>query len=178
MQIMDVARFQSAYPAWLDAARPLLEAKDWGAAFKAGYPFPTNEESPWAPLAKPLAQCRVAILTTAGLYVAGEQPPFRAADIEGDWTLRELRDDQPLDKLAIAHDHYDHARALEDLACVYPHARLQELAAQGLIGGLAPTHFSISGYCTRPDQVVEHALPQVVQRLKIERTDVLLHVPV
>ncbi len=177
MQIMDLALFRSRYPRWLAEARPLLEAADLKGAFKT-YPFPTNPASPWTPLAKPLAQCRVAILTTAGLYVAGDQPPFRVTDIEGDWTLRELRNDQPLEGLAIAHDHFDHARAEADLNCVYPHTRLQELAAQGLIGGLAPTHFSISGYCTRADQVVEHTLPQVVQRLRAECTDVLLHVPI
>ncbi|HKI98516.1 MAG TPA: glycine/sarcosine/betaine reductase selenoprotein B family protein [bacterium] len=174
---MDVETFRSRYPAWLEATRPLLEAKDWGASFKT-YPFAVNTESPWAPQAKPLAECRVALLSTAGLYVPGEQPPFRAEDIEGDWSFRELPEGVAPEALAIAHDHYDHTRAETDRNCVYPHARLRELATAGVIGEVASRHYSISGYCTRPDHIVERSAPQIVQRLRQDRVDVLLHVPV
>lgn len=176
-QNMDTAAFRAAYPQWLEQTRPLLEAADWKAAFKT-YPFVVNDDAPWTPLAKPLAQCRVAMLTTAGLYVPGEQPPFRAADIEGDWTFRELPDDVPAERLAIAHDHFDHGRAEQDINCVYPHARLRELVAEGVLGGLTPVHYSISGYCTRPDLLVEHTVPEVVASLRQQRADVLFHVPV
>jgi D-proline reductase (dithiol) PrdB len=174
---MDIAGFRERYPAWLEQARALLEAKNWTEAFKS-YPFPVNTEAPWTPLAKALAQCRVAVLTTAGLYRRGEQPPFRAEDIEGDWSLRELPLDADPATLAIAHTHFDHARAEADLNTVYPLERLRELVQAGFIGDLAPTHFSISGYCTRPDLVSEHTAPQVVQRLRMERVDALLHIPV
>lgn len=177
MQPMDIPAFRERYPAWLEAARPHLEAKDWKTAFK-GYPYPTHDDAPWTPLEKPLSACRLAVLTTAGLYVAGDQPRFHAEDIEGDWTLRELPDDVPLDALDIAHTHYDTARAREDVNCVYPHDRLRELAADGVIGELASRHYSISGYCTRADLVAERTAPQVVERLRADGVDVLLHVPV
>lgn len=177
MQTMDIPAFRERYPAWLEAARPFLDVKDWTAAFK-GYPYPIHDEAPWTPLAKPLAQCRLAVLTTAGLYVAGEQPPFNAEDIEGDWTLRELPDDVALDALDIAHTHYDHTRAREDLNCVYPHDRLRELVADGVVGALASRHYSISGYCTRADLVAERTAPQMVERLRADGVDALLHIPV
>ena len=177
MHNMDMEAFRARYPEWLAATRPLLEAADWKTSFKT-YPFVVNADSPWTPFEKPLSQCRVAVLTTAGLYVPGEQPPFRAKDIEGDWTLRELPQDVPLASLAIAHDHYDHTRANADRNCVYPLERLRELVADGTIGSLAPVHFSISGYCTRPDLIVERTAPQVVQRLRTMAVDVLLHIPV
>lgn len=177
MEHMDTQAFQAAYPQWLEETRPLLEAANWKDAFKS-YPFVVNSDAPWSPLAKPLADCRVAMLTTAGLYLPGDQPPFRAADIEGDWTFRELPDDADPAQLSIAHDHFPHDRAEQDLNCVYPYARLRELVADGVLGGLAPVHYSISGYCTRPDRVLEHTLPQVVMSLRMHQVDVLFHVPV
>jgi D-proline reductase (dithiol) PrdB len=177
MQIMDIEAFRARYPAWLEATRPLLEAKNWKDSFKT-YPFVVNEDCPWTPLARPLAQCRVAMLTTAGLYVPGDQPPFRAEDCEGDWTFRELPVDAAPERLAIAHDHFDHTRAEEDRNCVYPLDRLRELADEGFIGALAATHYAISGYCTRPDRVVEHSAPQIAAHALQTGVDVLLHIPV
>lgn len=177
MQIMDVAAFQARYPDWLESQRPLLEQANWRDAYKT-YPFVLNEGSPWAPLGKPLAECRVAVLSTAGLYVPGEQPPFRAEDIEGDWTFRELPADVPPERMEIAHTHYDHARADADRNCVYPLARLRELVAEGVIGALAPVHYSISGYCARADLLAENTAPQVVQRARMDGVDAVLHVPV
>jgi D-proline reductase (dithiol) PrdB len=177
VQILDVERFRAAYPAWLAAMRPLLEARNWKDAFKT-YPYAVNTESPWTPLGKPVAQCRIAVLTTAGLYLAGAQPPFRATDIEGDWTVRELPGDVTVERIAIAHDHYDPARARADLNCVFPIDRLREMVDDGLIGELADVHYSISGYCTRADQVAEHTAPQVVARARQDRVDALLHIPV
>ena len=175
--IMDIAEFRARYPAWLDTVRPLLEAKNWKDAFLT-YPFPVHDQAPWTPMTRPLAECRVAMLSTAGLYVKDDQPRFKAEHIEGDWTLRELADEVPLAALDIAHTHYDNARAREDVNCVYPLERLRELAAAGVIGGLATRHYSISGYCTRADWITERTAPQVVERLQADRVDVLLHIPV
>jgi D-proline reductase (dithiol) PrdB len=178
MQLMDIAAFQERYPAWLERARAMLEASDFKGAFAADYPYVVNAEAPWTPPRKPLAQSRLAVLTTAGLYVKGEQPRFRDADVEGDWTFRELPGDAWVDQLEIAHTHFDHARAEQDLNCVYPLERLRELMADGVIGSLAQRHYSISGYCTRADLVAEHTAPQIAQRLAQDGVDVLLHVPV
>ena len=46
----------------------------------AGYyrNMPVQKEEPigWTPLAKPLNECRVALVTTAGIYVKDVDPPF------------------------------------------------------------------------------------------------------
>lgn len=177
MQIMDVEAFRARYPDWLEENRSLLEVANWKDAYKT-YPFARHEDAPWTPMRKPLSECRVAMLSTAGLYVPGEQPPFNAEHYEGDWTLRELPDDVPVETMAIAHTHYDHARADQDRNCVYPRERLHELAAEGVIESVASLHYSISGYCSRADLLVEHTAPQVIQRLRMEGVDVLLQVPV
>lgn len=83
--LMDMAAFKARYPQWLDENRPLLEAAKWKEAFK-NFPFAVNASAPWTPMEKPVAQTRLAVLTTAGLYLKGDQAPFDAANIEGDWT--------------------------------------------------------------------------------------------
>ncbi|NIT65061.1 MAG: hypothetical protein GWO39_15305 [Gammaproteobacteria bacterium] len=175
--IMNVAAFRARYPDWLEATRPVLEAKNWKEAFKT-YPFVVNAHAPWTPLTKPLAECRVALLSTAGAYVKDEQPPFDAENIEGDWTVREIPTDVDYAQLELAHTHYDHARADQDLNCVFPLQRLRELVAEGVIGSLAARHYSISGYCTTADKVAEHTAPQVAMRAKQDAVDAVLHVPV
>lgn len=177
MQLMDFEAFRARYPGWLEATRPLLEAKNWKESFKT-YPFVVNEDCPWTPLEKPLAECRLAMLSTAGLYLPGEQPPFRAEDYEGDWTFRELPTDVAPEQFAIAHDHYDHAWAEQDRNCVYPLQRLRELQAEGFIGEIAATHYSISGYCTRADLVAEHTALEIAKHAAQSGVDVLLHIPV
>ena len=177
MELMDMAVFQARYPEWLEENRSLLEAANWKEAFKK-FPFVLNASAPWTPMGKPLAQSRLAVLTTAGLYVKGDQAPFDAANIEGDWTFRELPGEAFTDQLAIAHDHYPHDAAEKDLNAVYPLDRLNELVEEGVIGELAQHHYSISGYCTRIDLLVENSISQLVDSLKAQQVDAVLHIPV
>jgi len=78
---------------------------------------------PWTPFTKPVAQCRVALITTAGVHRT-EDPPFSMEDKHGDPTYRLIpRDVSPRD-LCITHDYYDHRNADKDLNIVFPLDRL------------------------------------------------------
>ena len=176
-ELMDVAGFREKYGPWMEEVRPLLEAKDWKSAF-ASYPFPQPATAPWTPFSKELGQCRVALLSTAGIYLKDSQQRFDAENIEGDWSFRELPRTIKPDEVALAHTHYDHASADADLNAVLPLDRLGELEKEGVIGELLTPIFSISGYCTRPDLVAEQTAPQIAARVKEMRADVLLNIPV
>jgi hypothetical protein len=178
MEIMDLNAFTVKYEEWFARAKPLLEQGNWKDAFGAGFPTPVNTEAPWALPRKPLAQSRLALLSTAGLYIAGEQRPFDAKNIEGDWTFRELPRDVDPQRLEIAHTHYDHRSARQDLNAVFPLQRLKELEGDGVIGSLAPRAFVTSGYCTRLDRVVTETAPKIVRRLQEDQVDAVLHIPV
>jgi D-proline reductase (dithiol) PrdB len=178
MEIMDVGTFTAKYADWLGRVKPLLEQANWKDAFAAGFPTPVNPDAPWATLRKPLSQSKLALLSTAGLYLPGEQQPFDATNIEGDWTFRELPQDVDTSRLEIAHTHYNHASAKQDINAVFPLQRLKEMAADGVIGSLAPSAFVTSGYCTRLDKIVTETAPRIVERLKQERVDAVLHIPV
>jgi len=69
---------------------------------------------PWTPFARPVAQCRVALITTAGVHRT-EETPLSMEDKHGDPTYRLIpRDVSPRD-LCITHDYYDHRNADKDL---------------------------------------------------------------
>lgn len=177
VEVMDLAAFKAAYGPWLEQVRPLLDASDFKPAFET-YPFPMPQAAPWTPFTKDLSTCRVALVTTAGVYVKGEQEPFDAENIEGDWTFREVPADSSRDRLAIAHAHFDHTVAEQDLNCVLPLDRLRELENEGAIGEFLSPVFSISGYCTTADKITEQSAPAIVARLHEMGADVVLNIPI
>ncbi|MEC9225064.1 MAG: glycine/sarcosine/betaine reductase selenoprotein B family protein, partial [Actinomycetota bacterium] len=66
-----------------------------------------------------------------------------------------------------------------DLNVVYPIDRLEELAADGVIGEVAPRHFAFAG--NQPDTVSEIRLdtgPQCAGQLNADAVDVVLLTPV
>ena len=178
VQVMDVQAFRRDYPVWLEMARPALNEKRWKDAFALGYPYPRNEKIPWTPVIKSLAESRLGLLTTAGLYLKESQPAFDAFNYEGDWTHRLVPLDASAHAFSIAHDHYDHTSALADLNSVLPADRLRELVAEGVVKEVLPTAFSISGYCTRADQIAEVTAANAVEFFRKGAVDAVLLVPV
>lgn len=81
---------------------------------------------PWAPMTKRLSECRVAIVTTAGVHLKGE-PPFDMFDKDGDHSFRAIPLSAPTDALKITHDYYDHTDAEKDINIVFPIDRLKGL---------------------------------------------------
>lgn len=102
-------------------------------------PVPDYDGAPWT-AAPPLEQARVAIVTTAGLYRRGEDP-FELFDQSYRLLPAEERD------LIVGHNslNFDRTGVLADLNVVYPVDRLAELAAEGVIGSVAPRHVAFMG---------------------------------
>ena len=112
---------------------------------KLGFPPYRWTENPdcsqWTPLQKLLERCRVALLSSGGIYIKDEQPPFNPD--RDDLTFREIPNDVERETLAISHDNYDHTDAMKDINCMFPIDRLRELDAQGIIGEFAATTYTI-----------------------------------
>jgi len=69
-------------------------------ALIAGYPFRRIDWRPGARLTKPLNEARIALISTAGLYLAGQEP-FRHSIRHDDCSYREIPDDTAIATLAI-----------------------------------------------------------------------------
>ncbi len=172
-----LAPFRTRYAEWSVEARPLIERHEYGAAFKT-YPWPTFTTTPWTPIDRPLATCRVGVVTTGGLYRTGADTPFDGEAPEGDWSVRTIPADVPIQTLGIAHAHFAHDVAEADMNTIFPLDRLRELQADGLITGLTDVHLSLMGYCPRAADLAEHAAPTIAATLQAAGADVALIVPV
>ncbi len=103
--------------------------------------LPEFETTPWAD-GPPLAERRIALITTAGLHRKGEHP-FVADSGE----YRIIPDDCDMDDLLMSHisTNFDRTGFYRDLNVVFPIDRLRELRDAGIIGSIASRHFSFMG---------------------------------
>jgi D-proline reductase (dithiol) PrdB len=157
---------------WLYTRAPAL-ARRWGRGFDAL----AFGDAPFVPLAQPLSQCRLALITTGGVHLR-DQPRYDMADPRGDPSYRAIPADTPPERLAITHDYYDHADAERDLNILLPLALFRELAQRGRIGSLA-TCYGFMGHIEPPhvETLLKVTAPQVAGKLKQERVDAALLTP-
>ncbi|MCE5263710.1 MAG: glycine/betaine/sarcosine/D-proline family reductase selenoprotein B, partial [Deltaproteobacteria bacterium] len=130
--------------------------------------------APWTPLVKPLAESRLALISSSGAYRRG-QIPFKPD--KNDLTFREIAVETAPFDLLISHDYYDHKDAEKDINCVFPLERLRELAAEGFIGSLTPFHLTFMGRIFRKTQFLDEMIPAMIARLKAMEADLVLLVP-
>jgi D-proline reductase (dithiol) PrdB len=121
----------------------------------------------------PLSRRRVAIVSSAGLVVRGEDP-FRGRDPD----YRAIPADTRAADLLCSHIsiNFDRTGFQEDWNVVFPLDRLNELAAHGTIGSVAATHYSFMG-ATDPVEMEPHAR-ELAGRLKQDRVDAVILSPV
>jgi D-proline reductase (dithiol) PrdB len=137
---------------------------------------------PWTPLAKPLSECRVAAVTTAGIYDTTREPPFDAErekrePMWGDPTFRRISRDIRQQYVGASHLHLNNRDMVADVDTVLPIHRLAELEAEGVIGSLADTNYSFMGYQPNTTEWRERYGPEVSGLLKDEAVDAVLLAP-
>ena len=147
--------------------------------FLQAYPWRRVDPVPWTPLRKPLAACRVALVSSAG-FVAPGQPPFDDHVRGGDVSWRAIPADIDVRTLVETHrsEVFDHRGLQADPNLAFPIDRLRELAARGRIGAVNHRHVSVMGSITAPGRLVKRTAPEVAQALTADEVDVALLVPV
>jgi len=172
--MMKLQRLKNRLLSWLTGRIPLL-AKRFVESYNPQEP---SGPIPWTPVTKPLKECRVAIVTTAGVHHV-DDVPFNMDDPDGDPTFRVIDANQPLPGLMITHDYYDHRDADRDINIVFPIERLGELEKEGVIGSLSAGHYSLMGHIINRHLVtlVETTAPAIARRLRNDGVDVVLLTP-
>jgi D-proline reductase (dithiol) PrdB len=140
---------------------------------------------PWTPLSRPLDQCRFGLVTSAGLYHKGHEPPFdvereRREPTWGDPSFRTIPTDIKQEEVGASHLHINTRDVLEDINILLPIHRFQELVAEGRIGCLARNAYSFMGYQGFAADLSgwrEIYGPQVAEKLKAEEVDCVLLTP-
>ena len=174
-----------------DARTPGTEVDPWrftGSfvknALSQGIPAESSHaQIPWAPVEKPLSESKVALLSTAGLSMKGDEPfdmeMERKRPTRGDPSWRRLRADATSQTIEATHLHIDTGYIERDLNVALPVDRLRELVAAGEVGAIADSHYSIMGYQGSDTRTLEQeSAPAIAEAMKSEEVDLALLAPV
>lgn len=157
-------------------------------AFRARYeamaPGADDSAPVWTAFAPRLADARIALLTSAGLYRREDQEPFDAAGEKanpfwGDPSWRPIAHDTGQGDLAMMHLHVNNEDVLADHEVALPLRRLDELVASGVVGSSTPTHYSVMGYQEEGLAAWrDSTAPAIVAGLRDEHADGVVLAPV
>jgi D-proline reductase (dithiol) PrdB len=173
---IDLSKFKPAYEKWVEESLPDYNAGKMDEIVKK-YPFVLPDDIPWTEYTGDPSKETIALVTSGGFYLKDSQPAFDTVSIHGDTSYREIPKTVRQEELGIAHKHYDHSLAEEDMNIVFPIDRLNELEKEGVIGKVADTHYSFS-YVNDAVNLAEEVVPEFISKVKAAGVDVLFMVPV
>jgi D-proline reductase (dithiol) PrdB len=147
--------------------------------FLKAYRWRRIDPVPWAPLRKPLRECRVALVSSAAFVLPGHEH-FDESVRGGDPSFREIPSDADPAQLIDTHrsESFDHTGMVRDPNVAFPLDRVRELVERGRIGSLSRHHLSFMGSITTPRRFVAETVPEAVEGLVEHEVDVALLVPV
>ena len=164
-------QWQASFRAgWLAHYRQTGEV-DWGRYNRA------NNKNKIAGAGIDLSSSRLLLVSSAGGYLSKGQRPFDAGNPLGDYEIRVFPSSTPLDALAFAHEHYDHAAVDLDPQVLVPLRHLGDLVDEGVIGELSPSVVSYMGYQPDLTRVVDETSSAILQVTQAERVHAVLLVP-
>lgn len=147
--------------------------------FLKAYPWRKIDPVPWAPIGKPLSDCRLALVSTAG-FILPDQPPFDESIRGGDVSFREIPSDVDVRLLKDTHrsQSFDHTGLRNDPNLAFPIDRVRELETNRRISSVNRRHLSFMGSITAPGRLRRDTAPAAAQLLSEDGVDAALLVPV
>jgi D-proline reductase (dithiol) PrdB len=136
------------------------------------YRWVENDTVPFTPLTKPIASCKLALITSGGVMYR-DQPRFHREDA----SYRRIPKNARRNELNVWHFGYPTADAQEDPNCVFPLERMRELEAERVIGELVDPAFSFMGGVYSARKVRDELAPKIIDELKRAHADAFLLVP-
>jgi D-proline reductase (dithiol) PrdB len=129
---------------------------------------------PWTPVRKTLAESRLALIGSGGVYRVGQ----KAFHFRDDASFRVIDSATPKHELRISHFAYDLRDARADPDVVFPLDTLRRLVAEGRLGSLCRRSFGFMGGIYSARKVRDQLAPALVERVLDQRADIALLVPV
>ncbi len=163
----------------MDYVRYIDRTREYYAAegYEKPYDWAHFDDAPFAPLEKPLAECRIALVSTSDVHFKDD------AEAGGDFNaltgdVYSIPAETPAEKLFSRLDHFDtHATHIEDVDSYFPLTRLRELVAAGKIGSLAArAHGVFTSYSVR--KTLDRDGPEVAARCREDGVDAVLLTPI
>jgi len=161
--------------AYMQRTREYYAALGYGAPYRWAH----HIEVPFHPLAKPLAACRVAIVTTAAPYrpECGDQGPGAPYNAAAKFYSVYSGDSASDPDLRISHVAIDRAHTTaEDIGTYFPLAALRRCAAAGRVGALAARFHGLPTNRSHR-ATIDVDCREVVARCKADGVDAVILVP-
>lgn len=128
---------------------------------------------PLATLRKPVAQSRLAFVSTAGVQPTGTLP-FDVVHPVGDYSFRRVPATAEPADLEIHQLKYPTAGANRDLNVIFPIERLRELTDEGMIGALTPDFVSFIGYNMDPERLERTLAEEIAEAVMADGAEAAL----
>lgn len=168
---MDVTRLtKDDYKRKFEAWRQVVDKMHANSVFTA------NKSAAFTELSKPLSECRVALVSTAGVHLKS-QTPFDLTDLHGDWSWRPIPGDVDARDLMVSHIHYDTTDANADPNVVFPIDALRWLANEGAVGEVSPLHAGLMGWIPDGTPLKKQTAPEVAIALRGADVDAVVLTP-
>ncbi len=140
------------------------------------------QEVAWTPLSKRLTDCRVAVISSAGIALLTDRPFDQQGERDDPWwgdpSWRQLPVDITAADVSVSHLHIDTTPVRQDLDVVLPLHRLRELVDAGIVGEISDRHYSIMGYNVDTTELTTATGPELASALLEDHVDLFLLVPV
>ena len=136
---------------------------------------------PFTPLQKPLRDCTVTLISTAGIARNEDRPFDQEGELRNPWwgdpSYRVIPLGTTEHEIRLYHMHIDPRFGEADLDVVLPMRRLTELADAGVVGRAARRHYSLMGFILDPTVLIQQTAPALVTQMRAERVDAAALVP-
>ncbi len=129
-----------------------------------------------ADLKKPLSECRLGFVSTAGVQRKGTLP-FDVVHPIGDYSFRRVPSNSNTDDLEIHQLKYPTDGANRDLNVVFPIDRLRELVDVGTVNSVADNFYTFIGYNMDARHLERTLAEDLADAMEDERVDIVLAAP-
>jgi hypothetical protein len=147
--------------------------------YEKPYAWAKNDDVPWAPVTKPLAESHVGLLTTSELAIhydeATEENPIVEEGFRGIYSIPA---DTPTEKFYSRTQSFDWAAThLDDVNAYFPVDRMREAVASGRIGSMPDRLYgAYNNYSIR--KVLTEEGPKALEYARNDGVDAVILVPV
>jgi D-proline reductase (dithiol) PrdB len=136
---------------------------------------------PWTPMAKPMSQTTITLVTSAGISLKTD-PPFdmereKKEPIWGDRSYRTIPRGTTEKGIEVNHLHINTNWIKQDINVILPLARMAEFEKEKIIGRLAPTSYSFYGFQWQNNGFLKEAIEPISKKMKLEGVEAVLMTP-
>jgi D-proline reductase (dithiol) PrdB len=123
----------------------------------------------------------VALISSGGIALKTDRPFDQEGERRNPWwgdpSYRIIPLTAKTEDVRVYHMHIDPGPAEQDLNCLLPIERLEELAVMQKVGRAAASHYSFMGYLLDPHELLEKSIPAIIEHLRADAVDLAILIP-